>query len=357
MNAMQADDDDRIFVRSLTSVASSLVMIGKTEDALSLTEAGLACALRVREELPARTELGRQQPLHALAFAGRVPEALELLEFALSLSRIPPEQRTLGNGYRARFLLFEGKAASAARTLKEAALGLRTDPGYGSWCLALLAEAEALLGHSTAAEEARSEALSLHGDDRLSLFVDQRRALAWVDAQAGRLTEAIEELWAAADMAFERSQRSFELIILDDLLRLGEADAAARARDVSTSVEGLLGKAVGLHAQAVISGRGVDFELAASSFAQMSYSLMASELWAAASAAYRREGLQARSTKAAKKSHEMAGLAKGPRCGQFPWPDQVEPLSRRQREVALLAAQGASNVEIAEHSLAFREDG
>ena len=55
----------------------------------------------------------------------------------------------------------------------------------------------------------------------------------------------------------------------------------------------------------------MDFELAASSFAQMSFSLTASELWAEASAAYRREGLQARSTKAAKKSHEMADLCEG----------------------------------------------
>ena len=239
------------------------------------------------------------------------PRQLELLDFALSLSVHPPEKRTLANGYRARFFLFEGKAASAARTLKEAALGMRTDPGYGSWCLALLAEAEALLGHSAAAEEARSEALSLHGNDRLSVFVDERRALAWVDAQAGRLTEAIEQLWAAADMALERGQRTFELIILGDLLRLGEAAAAARARDVSTLVEGLLGKAIGLHAQAVISGRGADLELAASAFAPMGFSLTASELWAEASAAYRREGLQARSTKAAKKISRNGGLMRG----------------------------------------------
>ena len=70
-------------------------------------------------------------------------------------------------------------------------------------------------------------------------------------------------------MALERNERSFELIILGDLLRLGEATAAARARDVSTVVEGLLGKAIGLHAQAVISGRGMEFEAAATSFAQM----------------------------------------------------------------------------------------
>jgi ATP/maltotriose-dependent transcriptional regulator MalT len=348
MNAMQAVDDDRIFVRSLTSVASSLVMIGRTEDALSLTEAGLECALRVREELPRAPSWAVSSRCTALAFAGRVREALELLDFAFSLSALPPEQRALANGYRARFLLLEGKAASAARTLNEAALHMRTDPGYGSWCLALLAEAESLLGHPTAAEEARSEARSLPGNDRLSVFVDERRALAWVDAQAGRLTEAIEELWAAADMALERNERSFELIILDDLLRLGEVGAAARTADVSTIVEGLLGKAVGLHAQAVISGRGIEFELAASAFAQMNSSLIASELWAAASAAYRHEGLQARSTKAAKKSHEIACLCEGAKVSPISWPDEVEPLSRRQREVALMAAQGASNVEIAD---------
>jgi DNA-binding CsgD family transcriptional regulator/tetratricopeptide (TPR) repeat protein len=347
MSAMQIVDDDRIFVRSLTSVASSLVMIGKSDDALSLTEAGLECAMRVREELPRAPSWAVSSRCTALAFAGRVSEAVELLDFALSLSVQLPEKRALANGYKARFFLFEGKAASAARTLKEAALAMRTDPSYGSWCLALLAEAEALLGHAAAAEEARREALSLHRDDRLSVFVDERRALAWVDAQAGHLTEAVEQLWAAADMALERGQRTFELIILGDLLRLGEAAAAVRARDVSTLVEGLLGKAISLHAQAAISGRGADLELTASAFASMSFYLSASELWTEASAAYRREGLQARSTKAAKKYHEMTELCEGAKLRPVSPPGQVEPLSRRQREVAQLAAQGASNAEIA----------
>lgn len=283
-----------------------------------------------------------------MTFAGRVPEALQLLDFAQSSSAsYTPEQRALSNSYRARFLLFGGKAASAVRSLREATLAMRDDPIYGSWGLALLAEAEALLGHSAAAAAARSEALSVRNNDRLAVFVDERRALAWVDAQEGRLTDAIAELWATADMALERNQRCFELVILEDLLRLGEANASGRAQEASHLVEGALGEAVGLHARAVDSQRGTDLELAASSFAQADYALIASELWVAASVAYRREGLQARSTKASKRANEFVGLCEGARIRAAAPPDQVEPLSRRQREVALLAAQGATNAEIA----------
>jgi DNA-binding NarL/FixJ family response regulator len=91
----------------------------------------------------------------------------------------------------------------------------------------------------------------------------------------------------------------------------------------------------------------MDLERAASSFTQIGFSLMASELWAAASAAYAREGLQARSTKAAKRSNELAALCEGAKIRPATAPSEVEPLSRRQREVALLAAQGATNAEIA----------
>ncbi len=348
MSAIEEADGDSVFVRSLTAVASSLVMIGKTDDALSLTEAGLACAWRVREVFPRAPNWAVSSRCTALVFAGRVHEAVELLELSVSSLGHSPEARAGANMYRGRFLLLEGKVESAARSLKDAALALRADPTYGSWCMALLAEAEALLGHSDAASAARNESLSLRGNERLSVFVDERRALAWVDAQRGQLSAAISHLWAAADMALERNQRSFELLILDDLLRLGEVDAAARAQATSHVVDGALGETVGLHAKAAVSGRGIDLELAASLFTRLNFSLVASELWAASSAAYTCEGLQARSTKAAKRGHETAAFCEGATIRSAAWADQVEPLSRRQREVALLAAEGATNAEIAD---------
>jgi hypothetical protein len=160
MSAIRADDDDRVFVRALTSVASSLVMMGQIEEALSLAESGLECALRVREELPRAPGWAVSSRCTALAFAGRVPEALELMDLFLSSPGLPSELRSLSNMYRARFLLLEGKATSAVRSSKSAALAARADPTYGSWCLALLAEGEALLGHTEAATVAREESLS-----------------------------------------------------------------------------------------------------------------------------------------------------------------------------------------------------
>jgi ATP/maltotriose-dependent transcriptional regulator MalT len=348
MQAMDGDVDDRVFVRSLTSVASSLVMVGETDKALSLTETGLACALRVRDELPRAPAWAVSSRCTALTFAGRVAEALELLDFALSIAGHPPDQRAMSSGYRARFLLFQGRAGGAVRTLREAALGLRAEPDYGSWCLALLAEAEALLGNTAAAEEARRGSWALHVNDQLSLVVDKRRALAWVDAQSGHLTEAIRQLWAAADTAAERGQRCFEMVILDDLLRLGEEGAAIRAASVASCIEGAYGEAVGLHAKSVSTRSGLDFERAALLYAEMQFSLIASELWTKASAAYQREGLRARSTKAAKRAHELASLCEGAKVRLMSLPEQVEPLSRRQREVAIQASRGASNAEIAE---------
>jgi DNA-binding CsgD family transcriptional regulator len=347
-----ADDDDLVFARSLTSVASSLVMMGKIDQALALTDKGLDLAIRVGETLPRVAGWAISSRCTALVFGGRVPEALELFDLFLSVPGMPPELRSNLNMYRGRFLLFQGRVASAVRCLKDAAVGLRTDLEYGPWCLALLAEGEALLGHSAAAGTARREALSVGGNDGLAFFVDVRRALAWVHAQAGQLTDAIAELWEAADLAHARGQRCFEMIILNDLLRLGAADAAARTKAVADVVDGPLGEAVGRHAQAVISQRGTELELAATSFVHVHHLMVASELWAAASEAYRREGLHARSSKAAARSHELASLCEGARIQPAVWPNEVEPLSRRQREVALLAAQGSTNSEIA-HALSL----
>ncbi len=140
--------------------------------------------------------------------------------------------------YRGRLLLFQGRSRSASRVLIDAALTLREHPVDPSWCLALAAEAYALPGRLEETRSAATEARNLVRRGILAFEADERRALAWVDAQDGRISSAVDQLWAGADLAASRGQLSFEAVILEDLLRLGEHRAARRSLPLADQVDG-----------------------------------------------------------------------------------------------------------------------
>lgn len=340
-------DDDAIHVRSLTSVAASLVMVGRIDEALALTTEGLDRALRVSKVLPRAPSWAFTTRCTALAFAGRISEAIGLIDAALATPGLSSETRARANVYRSRFLLFLGKPASALRGFKDAAFSLRSSPVEASWCLALNAESEALLGNLEAAASARTEARDLSGTDQWTFQVDERRALAWVDAQAGHLTRAISALWDAANLARDRNQRCFEINILEDLMRLGTTDAIDRVNHLVPQVDGALADAIGVHARALDRHDGATYEEAARAFASLGSNIVASELWASAAASYRQEGLAARATKAASHAALATSLSEGSTTRMRVDVGAVEPLTHRQREIALLAANGVDNSDIA----------
>jgi DNA-binding NarL/FixJ family response regulator len=253
------------------------------------------------------------------------------------------------NAYRGRSLLFLGRISSARRQLVDAAVAIRDDPKIAepSWCLALAAEAHALLGHHEEARSAAREAATFDRSEIRAFRPDELRALAWVDAQGGHISSAIEQLWVATNLASSQGQRSFEIIILEDLLRLGELRAAERTREVAAHIDGAWSAAVDAHAAAILSGQTADLEMAADAFGAMGSSLVAAELWSAVSAAYQREGLLARAAQAARKSAALAQLCEGARTDAMNLTRTPDPLSRRERETAKLAASGATNAQIA----------
>jgi DNA-binding CsgD family transcriptional regulator len=217
-----------------------------------------------------------------------------------------------------------------------------------SWCVALAGEAEALLGHTQEAARLAEEALSLRRPEVLAYEVDERRALAWVAAQAGHISSAIDQLWEASSLAGIRGQRPFNLLILNDLLRLGETGAASFIVELAPLVDGVLASAVASHANAVSSGAPEDVEFAARSFEEIGLSLMAAELWVAASVGYKQKGLRVRATAARKASSRLTMACEGARTQPLVWVDtSVTSLTRRQREIAVRAAQGSTNAEIA----------
>jgi DNA-binding CsgD family transcriptional regulator len=357
VGALSSVHDDSIVVRSLSAVGTSLVMSGRLNEALALTEAALEPALRVRDRLPRAPVWAVSARITSLFFAGRPDESLRLLDMTQEAGANLSMQVMAGAAaYRGRILLSLGKPRAAARFLNGAAATLRkfSIPVESSWCLALMAEALALLGRHEEAKTAAAEAVTLRRPAIVVHQVDEMRALAWTDAQVGVTSSAIDQLWAAADLAAARGQRSFEVFILHDLLRLGEHRAAERARRVAERVDGAWSTAIGAHAAAIATSDTVALEAAAEAFAVLGSSLVAAELWASASTARQAEGLQARANAAARRSFALAERCEGARTPALSGIVTLTPLTRRERETATLAAGGATNAQIA-HTLSISE--
>jgi len=348
--ALSSVKDDSILLRALAPVGSSLVMSGRINEALALGEGALESALRVRDRLPRALGWAISSRVTALFFAGRPDESLELLDMAQTArSNVSTQLMAGANVYRGRILLALGKPRTAARLLNDAAATFR-DFSVAveiSWCLALIAEAFALLGRYEEAKAAAAEAVALRRPAIVVNQVDQMRALAWIDAQVGLTSSAIEQLWIAADLAATRGQRSFEIFILHDLLRLGEHRAAERARQVAEHVDGAWSAAIASHAAAILTGDTGVMEEAAEAFAAIGSSLVAAELWAGASTARQVEGLRARANAAARRSFALAELSEAARTPALMGAVTRTPLTRRERETATLAASGATNAQIA----------
>jgi DNA-binding CsgD family transcriptional regulator/tetratricopeptide (TPR) repeat protein len=347
-NALNSVNDDTTRVRSLTSVGVSLVMAGRIDEALALNEGTLEAAFRLRDRLPRAPGWAIGSRCTALFFAGRSDEALGLLDLGDGAAHLSASMVAQATTNRARYLLSQGRARTAGRLLNDVLLTLRENPvREPSWGLALAAEAHALLGQHNEARTAAAESVSLRRDDLVAFEVDEWRALAWVDAQDGRTTSAIAQLWAAADLAATRGQRSFELIILHDLLRLGEHRAARRAGQVAEQVDGAWSAAIAVHASALLAANTSVLESAARAFEAISSFMVAAELWAAVANNRQSEGLRAKASQATRSSVEMAARCEGARTRPLGRAADPVPLTRRERETVTLAAQGGTNAQIA----------
>jgi len=348
--ALSSVKDDRTLVRSLAPVGTSLVMNGRINEALALGEGALDTAMRVRDRLPRAPSWAITSRVTALFFAGRIDDALGLLDMVQGARSNGSNHMVAGADlYRGRVLLFLGKPRTAARFLNDADATFRNfsvafAPG---WCLTLMAEALALLGRHDEAKEAAAESGALSQPEVLAYQVDQMRALAWVDALQGLTSSAIDQLYAAADLAAARGQRSFEIFILEDLLRLGEHQVASRTQQVAEHVDGAWSAAIATHATAILTNDTVALEAAAEAFAVIGSSLVAAELWGSASVARQAEGLRARASAAARRSLALTELCEGARTPALASIITRTPLTRREREVATLAASGSTTTEIA----------
>ena len=224
------------------------------------------------------------------------------------------------------------------------------DPAALRWCLAGLALAEAMRGHSREAEAAAAERDELPVSPMMAYETDVvDRSRAWVSVCAGELSRAREILRSAAERAAACQLRVAEAKVLHDVARLGQPEAVApRLAVIAAEVDGGFVAALAAHATALVRASAAGLAAAGQAFEALGAALLAAEAYLAAAAAYRSGG-QARSATAMSRRAAELAIA----CGDARTPG-LSPgatmwrLTRREQEIAAMAAAGASSREIAD---------
>jgi DNA-binding NarL/FixJ family response regulator len=348
----QLSGDATARARTAAAIARApvLAMRGETGAALAVAEQGFAEHLALDPMLAiAHPGTHVVATVLALAEAGRLAEARDLAQVGYDealTQRIPIAEIwfTLLLG---RVALTEGRPATAQRWFRDTvarcrSVGHRLPERLGSAGVALAA---AYLG---APEAAYAEVDADH-DEWFALFGgDVARARAWTLVALGRPVEARAVLTDAARAmdAFANVQQA--ATVLHDLARLGDDAVVEELDEVASRSDSALVHASSRHARGRATRDAAMLDSAAERFTAMGAQLFAAEAWAAAADAARRDGNGRLVTAYQRRVAELEGTLEGARTPGLVVADAAAPVTPREREIALLAADGVASKEIAE---------
>jgi DNA-binding CsgD family transcriptional regulator len=288
----------------------------------------------------------------ALAEAGRLEQARTTAQFAydiataeLNRNAIPWLASALGRAH-----LLAGRLASAARLGAETALYFGDGNHAGArWGYALVAITEAQLGNADAAEEALSDLDAWPETTIRMMDADIERARAWTLAARGDLPRARALMLDAADTAHRNQHFGMEAALLHDIARLGGATTITeRFTDLLHAVDGDLMAARVEFARTLAADDPAGLEATANAFEKMGALLFAAEAANEAAIAHRKAGATRPGASAAQRAQLLAAQCEGARTPSLMHGTGTAVLTKREREVATLAANGLSSREIAD---------
>lgn len=246
--------------------------------------------------------------------------------------------------------LLAGRLDQALRLSREAAVvfGELCHPGT-RWGFGGIALAAGQMGDAAVATAALEDLDADPPTPIVLMDAEVDRGRSWSLVAEGRESAARELLWTAADRARGAGQYGLEAGVLHDLARLGDAAAVAgRIGELGGCVDGVLMSARADHVAGLAAGDGDLLDRAATTFAEMGAQLFAAEAAGAAAECHRRAGETRRAAASEQRARRAAELCPGAATPALQVLTAVAPLTRREREVAGLAAQGRTNREIAD---------
>jgi DNA-binding CsgD family transcriptional regulator len=335
-----------------TLVASTIcqVLLGDTADMERALETGLRRAVEVEDELPiAGTQLeiaaAGAQWLH-----GRVVEGREQCRagYRRALQRGEDDLAGIWGANLAQLLCYGADPRETLTASAEAVELLRTHDALGLLPMALGCEivAAAHLGDLALAHRLAEDAALADAESEVRSALFATRGRAWVAAAEGDRMAAAEALVEAGRRVAMGGIRFFAGILFHDVIRLGYPELATDDLvALAGEMDGEIPQLWAAHARALAAAQGPALDAVAERFGEIAMPLYAAETAVQAADAHRRAGnaRAARRSTARVSAWQPAGSA-----AVTVTPMRLHPLTRREREVAMMAARGLTSPQIAQ---------
>jgi len=270
--------------------------------------------------------------------------------YALAVDKDDAELLGLATFLCSFVVMARGRVASALKWLREGVELLReVDPrGLLPWMVSLTAQASAQAGRAQAARVAADECSAMQKPGARIYSTSIKTAEAWARAAEGATSEACSLALSAAELSAGRGQPTFSFLTLHDVSRFGgSASSAPRLASLAPQVDGPFIRACADHAQAMVRRDPQALRGSALAFEEIGALLYACEAMAEAAAMFRDQGREASARSCAARARVLRAQCEGARTPILESVDRFAELTRREREIATLAAHGVPNKGIA----------
>jgi DNA-binding CsgD family transcriptional regulator len=247
--------------------------------------------------------------------------------------------------------LHMGRVASA-RTWLEEASGSMQGPDTAvrlPFCIALLAEAYVLAGELAMARSLLGRARAIPTASLTSARTRAQLSEAWLSASEGELSRASGLALEVANEAHPLGYRLVESEALYAVARFGNPDLVVdRLESLTTEIDARLVRAWSEHVRALASRDGRALDDVGRMFEEMGAQLLAAEAAVDAAVIHGSHGLRRRAADSHAAADRRLRRCEGARTPALARLSSEELLTKREREVATLAAQGLASRDIAE---------
>jgi len=348
-----AERGDRMRLLVAFAVAPMRVEAGRVGDALALLDGAAEAAADRREALPTVELALRSTRAYALWSAGRLNDDLAYCERELAAAAAAGELEPIAMFAfgRGGALIDTGRIDAAIGSLRDglAVFERLAMPMYVSWSLAVLARALALGGNAAAAREALERAERARPAQVQLMEPELGIARVWVLVAEGDMDGARTTALELADRNTEAGRPIEAARALHAVARIGRPEGIAeRLSELATATDAPILPLYATHARGLAGDDASSLLAAGEGFEALGCLLLGAEALTAAAVALQAGGRASSARAAGARAAALLARCEGARTPALAGVEAAASLTRRERDVAVLAARGIPNREIAQ---------